>query len=367
MAVVGASDAATANGEKAGAVFVYKSDHDLSWSQQAKLEEVAPGSSHQFGYSLAVDEANFRLIVGAPGNSVIKPSAGAANIFYSSDGGGSWDGIDITPTNVKENDRFGEAVDITDDFAIVGAPYDNNGKNNAGVAFIFQLDASNAVVSTTTLLASDRGPRDNFGASVAIDGYVAVVGAPNDDHSDINSAGSIYVFVTSDGGATWPEITRLDNGEPNGFDDFGRTLALCSGVIIVGAPLRDDNGMDSGAAYIFRSSDEGLSWSTALRLDSPVPQLAAQFGNDVDIQGDLAVVGSRYAHAPVAKSGTAYVFRGDASRTSWTFQRKFVSASSSSSDFEGSGVGITDNAAIVGAPGEESELGAAYVYIVEST
>ena len=52
------------------------------------------------------------------------------------------------------------------------------------------------------LTAADAASGDQFGYSVAIDGNTVVAGAHWDDNSGSDS-GSVYVFRTSDGGATY--------------------------------------------------------------------------------------------------------------------------------------------------------------------
>ena len=48
-------------------------------------------------------------------------------------------------------------------------------------------------------------PQQSYGKSVAIDGDIAVVGAPGDS----NEKGAAYVLRTTDGGATYVELAKL--------------------------------------------------------------------------------------------------------------------------------------------------------------
>ena len=48
-------------------------------------------------------------------------------------------------------------------------------------------------------------PQQAYGKSVAIDGDIAVVGAPGDS----NEKGAAYVLRTTDGGATYVELAKL--------------------------------------------------------------------------------------------------------------------------------------------------------------
>ena len=60
-------------------------------------------------------------------------------------------------------------------------------------------------VETTKLLASDA--EDNFGISVAIDGDTIVIGAYLHNHAGWDS-GAAYVFHTSDSGATYSQVAN---------------------------------------------------------------------------------------------------------------------------------------------------------------
>ena len=62
---------------------------------------------------------------------------------------------------------------------------------------------------TAKLVASDAEENDNFGISVAISGDLVVVGAWGNGDAYSNS-GSVYVYNTTDGGASWNQTAKLD-------------------------------------------------------------------------------------------------------------------------------------------------------------
>ena len=99
------------------------------------------------------------------------------------------------------------------------------------------------------LLANDGAAFDNFGFSVAISGSTAIVGADYDDDNGPDS-GSAYLFDT----ATGEQIAKLLPDDGAGGDNFGRSVAISSATAIVGAPWDDDNGDNSGSAYLFDAS-----------------------------------------------------------------------------------------------------------------
>ena len=100
------------------------------------------------------------------------------------------------------------------------------------------------------LLANDGAMGDHFGISVAISGSTAIVGADEDDDNGEES-GSAYLFDTTTG----LQIAKLLPDDGAAFDGFGRSVAIGGAagneIAIVGAMRDDDNGEDSGSAYLF--------------------------------------------------------------------------------------------------------------------
>ena len=98
------------------------------------------------------------------------------------------------------------------------------------------------------LLANDGAAGDNFGWSVAIspDAIGAIVGAYRDDDNG-NNSGSAYLFDTTTG----QQIAKLlaDDGEAS--DWFGVSVGISGSTAIVGALRDGDNGGNSGSAYLF--------------------------------------------------------------------------------------------------------------------
>ena len=70
------------------------------------------------------------------------------------------------------------------------------------------------------LVAADAAAHDSFGNSVAIDGDTVVIGADADDDGGSKS-GSVYVFRTIDGGATYGQAAKLTAADAAAGDEFG--------------------------------------------------------------------------------------------------------------------------------------------------
>ena len=79
-------------------------------------------------------------------------------------------------------------------------------------------------------------------------------------------------------------------GDGSAGNEFGRTLAATSEVVVVGAPnahVASING-DGGAVYVFDAN----SGAQLARLLAPSPSWGGDFGYSVDIAGDMIVVGA---------------------------------------------------------------------------
>ncbi len=131
--------------------------------------------------------------------------------------------------------------------------------------FVFLLPILNdagAVTPSTNeiqkLLASDAAAGDLFGFIVSISGDRAIVGAHRDDDNGSDS-GSAYVFER-DAMGNWKEVDKLTASDAAADDLFGISVSISGDRAIVGALFHDDNGSDSGSAYVFERV-----WGTGTR------------------------------------------------------------------------------------------------------
>ena len=106
------------------------------------------------------------------------------------------------------------------------------------------------------LVASDAA--SDFGWSVAIDGDTVVIGVPGNNTVPA-TPGSVYIFRTDDGGATFAQVTKLTAVAAHG--QFGIAVAIDGDTVVVGSPY-DDPG---GSAYVFRTTD-GATYGLVAKL-----------------------------------------------------------------------------------------------------
>ena len=83
---------------------------------------------------------------------------------------------------------------------------------------------------------------------MAVAGDTAVIGARFDDDEGSNS-GSAYIFTRT--GSSWSEQAKLTAGDAANGDQFGISVAVSDDTAVIGADLDDDGGSASGSAYMF--------------------------------------------------------------------------------------------------------------------
>ena len=157
------------------------------------LEGILPASGGApgdvFGCSVTIDED--RAVVGARKHDANGPDSGAAYPFHYN--GTTWVGGDkLLASDGQEGDRFGNWVAISGDGLVVGAVQEDEYGENAGAAYTYHYDGG-IWSEKRKLLAPDGASEDRFGWAVAISGNTAIVGAYQSDADGLN-AGSAYAF-----------------------------------------------------------------------------------------------------------------------------------------------------------------------------
>jgi uncharacterized repeat protein (TIGR01451 family) len=266
----------------------------------------------------------------------------------------------LLPADVVGGDDF-DSVSILGDTLVVGAGQDDNTGTNSGSAYVYARE-NGVWIERQKLLASDASGGDEFGESVAMgDGYI-VIGAWGDDPAAGANAGSAYVFVRS--GTIWSQQQKLvaSNGDPDAF--FGDSVSIAGDTIVVGAPQEDHSALvHAGAAYAFVRS--GSAWIQQQRLVAPDAARENHYGTSVAVWGDTAVVGAPWANTNAGtEAGKAYAFpRADGS---WGAPQTFRSTSPPDFEHFGRSVAISGDTAVVGVEADWAggvDAGAAYVFV----
>jgi hypothetical protein len=264
----------------------------------------------------------------------------------------------ITAEDAAAGDYFCYSVSINGDYAIVGAPYDDDNGEMAGSAYIFIRDGE-GWIQQAKLTAEDADAGDTFGLSVSMSGDYAIVGSFQDDDNGERS-GSAYIFVRD--GNNWSQQAKLtaDDGAAN--DGFGQEVSISGDYVVVGAVGNDDQGEFSGSAYIF--ARDGENWSQQVKLTADDGAADDHFGFRVSISGDYALIGAYGDNDNGGNSGSAYVFIREGEN--WSQQAKLTADDGEAGDeLGGYGVCINGNTALLGAYGDDNRTGSAYIFVRE--
>ncbi|MDD4622244.1 MAG: hypothetical protein PHG71_03310 [Kiritimatiellae bacterium] len=206
------------------------------------------------------------------------------------------DGLFSTALGTRQPTEFVAA--LAGGRLVAGAPYDDQGGPDSGVAHVFRLDGS--LVDTITNPTPASG--DNFGKAVAaVGGDCFVVGAPADNSGAV-AAGLVHLYD-----AQGVHLADVSNPTPEAGDRFGAALSgVGSSMFIVGAPSDDTEMTDLGAAHLFWNDGRFIRTISNVSLnanESFGSAVAAQGANGFVIGAKNAMWGGQY------ESGVAWQFR----------------------------------------------------------
>ncbi len=258
------------------------------------------------------------------------------------------------------NDHFGEAVAISGDTAVVGAPqHADPSTSSYGAAYVFVRNGSSWTQQAKLFIPGEQGA---FGASVAILGntiavcgytshnayvftrsgttwslqttlpntddqftsvalgsvgvsrLVAVVGARYAPANGLNFAGAarIYTLDTLHVGSVWTQVARLTAPDAAAGDGFGISVAVSGGIsgatAIIAAPYKNNaSGVEAGAAYVYTSNNVGSGWAQQAELIAMPGFTQQHLGlGGVSINGDTAVIVELNMNTFFTRTGTTW-------------------------------------------------------------
>jgi len=342
--VVGAND----DGSYTGQAYVYRFDGS-DFAQEAVFSKQGGLPGDHFAASVATASDN--IVVGAYGTGDIGIESGSA-FFYRHNGTNwvqdSW----IHAPDGAAGDMFGISVAMQGNTAVVGALGDDDDGVSSGAAYIVEDDGSQWSV-TAKLTASDADVYTQFGCDVDVWGNYAVGGAWGDDENG-SFSGAAYVFYKD--GNQWAEQAKLLPSDGEAHDRFGSSVAMYENAVVVGAYTAGT----SGAAYVFRRS--AGQWVQEAKLVPTDTNYGAEFGVSVAISEDLILVGARYDEDNGLFSGATFVFRyveGD-----WVEVAKLLPSMGAPGEEFGKDVALSGDIALAGASGGPD--GEAYVFNLDT-
>lgn len=298
---------------------------------EAPAKLVAPDGAalDRFGTALAASETY--LIVGSPRDDDHGSASGSVYLF---DALTKEPLYKITPQDGAAGDEFGAALAIFQNFALIGARFDDDNGTNSGSAYLYDLTTGELVVKL-----SGENPGDQFGKAVALNSQRLAVTAwladPNGE-----SSGQAYLFDTA--GKLLKSLLPV-NGRP--FDQFGASAHFDQSHLIIGAPFEDSSAPDTGAAYLFDLQGNLIQKFTGDDRPGDV------FGTSVAVRDGRALVGATLADSSVENSGAAFYFDIEAGE----LIAKITALQPAQDDRFGACVDLDQNHLLIGSPLADSD------------
>ena len=335
----------TAQGSAAGETIELKDRHGNAALSYGKLTALdAAGKQLAAHMEAGADGTEIALVVDDRGASypiVIDPIVASLQVIL--------DGGDLRAAGTQ----FGDAVAIDGDRAVVGEWLSDNVGVDAGLVLFFSRSGStwSIISGGDSALAGAK-----CGYSVATSGTRAAFGCAGAN----GDTGKAYVYDWSS-----QTIKELLSPNRNAGDLFGASVAVSGDQILVGAPGVDVFGQpNAGAAYLFTLKSDGSPDSEFL---VPGADGETRTGASVAIEFNTLVVGS-----PGTGAGSATIWERDTSKPGLNnyFRTVLRPGDGATGDLFGTGVTISGNTVIIGAPDNDekgADAGAAYVFVRNAT
>jgi len=214
--------------------------------------------------SLSGAELGSAVGIGATTIAATAPNAngttGQTDVFVRQ--GSSWHSTstpaaELEPDGSTSEDNFGHdlAISSSGNLIAVGAP--NRGQSQ-GAVYVYQLSAPawQGHVSQSATLLGPTGAASGAGGALAISGTAVLAGASSATINNQATAGAGYVYAEPASGwqnTSTPDAT-LSASDPATGSGAGSSVAMSSGIAVLGAPTTTVNGANlQGALYVFGS------------------------------------------------------------------------------------------------------------------
>lgn len=247
---------------------------------------------------------------------------------------------------------MGTAVAISGTTAVVGAPY--GGASATGTAHVYVLNGA-TWESQATLTPSTPGSFDQFGLAVAIQGDTILVAATYSDQVPFGF-GAVYVFERT--GTVWTETAKLQaNTEfANSTTYFGTSIALDGNTAVVG----DSGNSDEGRLLVYSRVNGAWDVANPVTIESVNPADGSHFGASAAIQGDIIATGAPTDTVLNSPIGSVQIFKRI--NGAWTAFGALITNELPANGGFGARVVIENALIIVGAPSQNNNKGAVYVF-----
>jgi hypothetical protein len=162
-------------------------------------------------------------------------------------------------------------------------------------------------------------------------------------------------------------VKKLIGSDTEALEYFGSDVDLSGDILVVGADHEHRLGLFTGAAYVFYRHEGGVdNWGEVKRLTASNAAAGDYFGNSVAVDGDQIVIGSESDDSAVVNGGAAYVYRRNfGGLENWGQERILLPSNPEVADAFGFSVAIAGDVILAGTPYKDyvdAMTGSAYVF-----
>ena len=295
--LIGAPNDDNVRGIDAGAFYYFEYDGS-TWIEVQKIYTSVSNSGSEFGLSLSL--SGNRAVVGVDTKNTF---SGSMVVYQFNGENWAYQTQIFSPNTQTDSRRFARILKVKGDLIAVSDFQDDD----QGALYVYEFDAGNWSL-VQRLTASDGSLDQNFGTSIDLQENTVAIGASG----DTANAGAVYIFSNASS-LLWTEQIKLSASDSiaNGF--FGGTgMVLKDNLLLVGASqnlLTGTGSTPTGAAYLFQNQTTG--WQEIQKITPSDGAFDDQFGFSLAMDSDHILVGARYEDDNGMNSGSAYLYLSD--------------------------------------------------------
>ena len=208
-------------------------------------------------------------------------------------------------------DHFGYAVADSDGDILIGATLKDVSVEDEGIAYLFESGTGDLI---RTFNNPTPGVGDLFGFPLVSVGGTTWISSVGDDSVGVNY-GAVYVFETSSGNL----LDTLYSPNPSSSGTFGARLVRTGDDVIVSSYRENVTEDRDGKVYLF----DGETRELMRTFSSPSPALDEDFGQSIAIAGGDIVIAARRPGLGVEDSLVAYLYETETGNLLRTFLDPF--------------------------------------------
>ncbi len=362
---------------RAGAVYVYKWIQD-EWVYTELLTSDQPIVGQNFGKTIGLKDTV--AVIGA--SDIIIDGTRKSSAYIFEEGlEQSWQQKQILSVPGLEG-AFAEAYDFTGNYLAAGVPNEGRVGRTSTDGVVYLYEKTEAGWYPTRRLNSSYDLGGNFGAAIDIDENYIIVGKPKDNGSALildlekYESGQPILDYPEDGTRPYvllPELNWEEAEDPIGYRLQLATDSLFNEVVFEDWNIEQERVetsiLDTASDYFWRvksgSSDWSETWSfrtktedTTNEIFAPDPGSQDKFGYSLALGYEYAIIGAPENHVLDVPFGAAYLAVPNGDR--WRIKSRILPEGEDGFDLFGTSVAIQDQHVFIGDP---SAGGTANAYI----